>query len=83
MQIPISNYERDTEHETDIDLMGMDISFGPWAKCWTFPWRRNAAHGLRKRMNLFTSLKFCLRLECRTILAMKLTNMQKQDYTET
>ena len=19
-----------------------------WAKCWTFPWRRNAAHGSRK-----------------------------------
>ena len=32
----------------EISQMGMDISFRPWANCWTFPWRRNAAHGSRK-----------------------------------
>ena len=56
----------------------MDIAFRPWAKCWTFPRRKNAAHGSRKKKNLITSLKLCLRMKCGIILPMKLTNMQKQ-----
>ena len=49
MQIPISSCEQDTEHENRLwNEMGMDISFGPWVMCWTFPWKRNAAHGLKK-----------------------------------
>ena len=33
---------------------------------------------IKKRMNLITSLKLCVRLKCGTILPMKLTNMQRQ-----
>ena len=52
--------------------MGMDNWFWSSAKCWTFPWRRNDAHGSRKELTPSFLWRF-LSLRYGTILSKKLT----------
>ena len=78
VQIPIPNYEQDTEHETDCEMGWEWILYSdPGPSVRPFLGEEMLLMD-QEKMNLFTSLKFCLRLKCVTILPTKLTNMQKQ-----
>ena len=78
VQIPISNYEQDTEHEADFE-MGREwiLHSDPQPSVGPFLGEEMLLVDPEKN-DLTTSLKLCLRLECGTILPTKLTNMQKQ-----
>ena len=76
VQILISNYEWDTEHKRDFEMGWKWIidsvpSVRPFLgeEMLLMDPEKNESHHF---------LKLCLRLRCGTILAMKLTNMQKQ-----
>ena len=80
MQISISNYEWDTDMKQILKWDGNGYFIWTLGQVLDLSWEKKCWSWIEKRMNLITSLKLCLRLKCRTILPMKLTNMQKQGW---